>query len=348
VREELAESLAKLAPLRETAAQRDQNLEKASARVTELECALSDAKNCNTELQSEIARLKEAALPAENLAKQVLIPRGHYYSPVVDPEDDWVQRAMEKEAEPAENPEEFGIDEAEMLRWFDKIAGHYPSNPFPEHPAPGSLYHYANSNFPLADALALLGFMLDARPRRFIEVGAGYSSCAAIDINEQHLGGETRMTFIEPFPETALKLFGNQPQYRERLLQQRLQDTPLSLFTELEAGDILFIDSSHVGKTGSDVLDYLFRIFPQLNSGVLVHIHDIFYPFEYPREWFTQLDRSWNEAYFLRAFLHGNPAFRVLYLSDWIYKCRRDLLEARMPLCVQHRGGSLWLRVVGR
>ena len=139
------------------------------------------------------------------------------------------------------------------------------------------------------------------------------------------------MTFIEPHPETALELFGDDSRYRACVLRQRLQDTPLSLFTELDAGD---------------VLDYLFRILPRLRPGVLVHVHDIFYPFEYPELWIADQNRSWNEAYFVRAFLCANLNFRVLYLSDWIYKCRRHLFETRMPLCVQHRGGSLWLQSV--
>ena len=173
-----------------------------------------------------------------------------------------------------------------------------------------------------------------------------YSSCAAIDINEQHLSSALDMTFIEPHPEPALELFGDDLKYRKFVRLQRLQDTPLSLFTDLDAGDVLFIDSSHVGKTGSDVLDYLFRILPRLRPGVLVHLHDIFFPFEYPKVWIADQNRSWNETYFVRAFLCGNSNFRVLYLSDWIYKCRRDLFETHMPLCVPHRGGSLWMQSV--
>jgi hypothetical protein len=309
-----------------------------NAQLRKLEQNVADLSAQVTQIESVLAEYRKRESP---------FPPGHFYSPIIDPSDEWVQRAMEREAQPSETAAELGIDEAEMLRWFDKIAQHYTSNPFPEQPTPGRLYHYANSNFPLADALALLGFMVEVRPRRLVEVGAGYSSCAAIDINEQYLGGNTQLTFIEPYPETALSLFGDNEKYRERLLQQRLQDAPLSIFTELEAGDILFIDSSHVAKTGSDVPDYLFRILPRLQPGVIVHIHDIFYPFEYPREWIEQLGRSWNEAYLVRAFLHGNPAFRVLYMSAWVYKCRPDLLEWQMPLCIKHGGGSLWLQVVG-
>ena len=274
---------------------------------------------------------------------ELWVPAGHYYSPLVNPADEAVQRSMQMEAHPEAPPDVFGIGEDEMLRWFEIIAGQYASQPFPERRSPGSLYYYSNPNFPLADALALLGFMVTRRPKRFIEIGAGYSSCAAIDINESYLNGDVEMTFVEPNPELALELIGPESPYRDCFMRKKLQDVPLDIFQALGCNDILFIDSSHVGKTGSDVLDYLFRVLPCLGPNVLIQIHDIFYPFEYPREWIADQNRSWNEAYLLRAFLHGNSSFRVLYMSDWFYKCRRAMVEARMPLCIAHRGGSIWL-----
>jgi len=271
------------------------------------------------------------------------VPAGHFYSPLVDPDDVHVRIAMEDEAHPSATAASLGLDEEEMLRWFSIISGHYGSHPFPELPAEGSRYHYANPQFPLADALALLGIMVEAKPRRYVEVGCGHSSCAAIDVNEKCLAGGLEMTFIEPYPDEFLTLVGAGSKYAAGLRRAKLQDTPLDLFTSLEAGDILFIDSSHVGKTGSDVLDYMFRILPVLAEGVLIHIHDIFFPFEYPAAWIVDENRSWNEAYLLRAFMAFNAGFRVLFFSDWFYKCRRELVAAAMPLCVRHRGGSIWI-----
>jgi hypothetical protein len=276
------------------------------------------------------------------------VPAGHSYSPLVDPADENVQRAMQEEAHPTAPLEAFGISEAEMLRWFDAVAGHYAAKPFPERRTAGSHYCYSNPNFPLADALALLAFMVERRPRRLVEIGAGFSTCAAIDINERCLNGEVEMTFIDPRPQLALELLGPDSPYRDRFLTKPLQDVPLDVFQTLGSGDILFIDSSHVAKTGSDVLDYVFRVLPCLAPGVAVQIHDIFYPFEYPKAWIADQNRSWNEAYLLRAFLHGNAAFRVIYMSDWFYKCRRQMVEARMPLCIEHRGGSLWMETAAK
>lgn len=291
------------------------------------------------ELQTEEVKQPEKTAPDSKL----WVPPGHFYSPLVDPAEPSVVQSMLSEAHPTVPPASFGISEEEMLHWFHVIAKEYARRPFPEKPAAGLLYYYSNPNFPLADALALQGFMLSGQPGRYIEIGSGFSSCAAIDINDRYLGGGVDMTFIEPHPELALELIGADSPYRNRFLKSKLQDVPLDVFQSLGKGDILFIDSSHVAKTGSDVLDYLFRVLPCLAPHVLVHVHDIFYPFEYPKDWIADQNRSWNEAYFLRAFLQGNPMFRVLYMSDFFYKCRRDLVAEKMPLCIAHRGGSVWM-----
>ena len=271
------------------------------------------------------------------------VPPGHFYSPLVDPSDPFVSDALRREAAPVEPLSLFGIDEAILLGWFDRVTQNYALHPFAPAPAPGHLYGYENPNFPLADALALMTFLRELQPKRMIEVGSGYSSCAALDINEGYLNASVRLTFIEPLPELLHSLAGSRVP-DGALRKARLQEVPTHVFGELEAQDILFIDSSHVAKTGSDVLDYLFRILPALASGVVVHIHDIFYPFEYPSAWIAGENRSWNEAYLLRAFLQGNQEWEVLFFFDWFYKCRRELLAERMPLCIPHRGGSLWLR----
>jgi hypothetical protein len=191
-----------------------------------------------------------------------------------------------------------------------------------------------------------MAVMLERRPKKLVEIGSGFSTCAAVDISESFLYGAVEMRMIEPHPELVLGLLGEDSPYRHRIVQEKVQNVSLDLFRELERGDILFIDSSHVAKTGSDVVDYVFRILPALAPGVAVHIHDIFYPFEYPEMWIAGENRSWNEAYFVRAFLQGNRRFRILFFNDWFYKCRRELVAGSMPLCIEHRGGSLWIESV--
>jgi len=115
------------------------------------------------------------------------------------------------------------------------------------------------------------------------------------------------------------------------------------IFDALSSNDILFIDSTHVSKTGSDVNRILFDILPRLSRGVFIHFHDVFYPFEYPKEWVYE-GRAWNEDYILRAFLEYNDAFEIVLFGTWLAKFERDLLREMMPMTLENPGGSLWLR----
>jgi hypothetical protein len=118
-----------------------------------------------------------------------------------------------------------------------------------------------------------------------------------------------------------------------------------SVFAALGPGDILFIDSTHVCKPGSDV-EFLFsRVLPALAAGVYVHVHDIFYPFEYPKEWVEE-GRAWNEAYLLAAFLQYNRAFRVEFWGQYLQHFHRERFAADLPLYLRDPGGSIWLRKV--
>jgi hypothetical protein len=126
------------------------------------------------------------------------------------------------------------------------------------------------------------------------------------------------------------------------LKNKKLEDIEKSFFQNLTAGDILFIDSSHVSKINSDVNYLFFEILPLLQSGVYVHFHDIFFPFEYPKEWIYE-GRFWNEAYLLRAFLEFNNAFRIVFFNSYMQQTNKDELWKDMPLFSRNPGGSLWM-----
>jgi hypothetical protein len=111
----------------------------------------------------------------------------------------------------------------------------------------------------------------------------------------------------------------------------------------LQENDILFIDSTHVAKTGSDVLFEIFEILPLLNKGVKIHFHDIFYPFEYPRQWIVEEKRNWNELYFLRSFLMYNERFSIIAFNTYLENIDAPWFENNMPLCLKNTGGSCWL-----
>jgi hypothetical protein len=129
-------------------------------------------------------------------------------------------------------------------------------------------------------------------------------------------------------------------------MRRPLSDVPSSVFDILGAGDILFIDSSHVSRIGSDVNQLFLDVFPRLPPGVHIHIHDIFYPFEYPQRW-LQRGRAWNEAYLLRAYLAGNPSIRITWFNDYLKQCHGPAVAAQLPGWAPETGSSIWLETTG-
>jgi hypothetical protein len=125
-----------------------------------------------------------------------------------------------------------------------------------------------------------------------------------------------------------------------------VQDVDVAIFEQLDHGDVLFIDSTHVLKTGSDVCHELFSVLPALKAGVLIQFHDVFWPFEYPEDWVLRDNRSWNEIYALRAFLSYNTNFEILFFNDYFCTWHRDQVQHDYPAMLKNTGGSLWLRKV--
>ena len=278
---------------------------------------------------------------ARNRANQ-WVQAGHFYSPLPSVAD--VAEHAKKTKMPTELP---GIDlqELEQLALLEAFRPLYPTIPFQDKPVDGLRYGYVNSSFPHGDAIMLHCMLRQLKPARLIEVGCGNSSCVTLDTVERFLGNAVDLTFIEPYPAFFRSVLPANDIERVRLVEARLQDVPLATFTQLQARDILFIDSTHVAKLDSDVNHFLFEIFPRLNPGVFIHIHDVFYPFEYPQSWLEE-GRGWNEQYALRAFLMFNPAFRIRLFNTYLYWKYRPWFELHMPACLRGPGGSLWIEKV--
>lgn len=281
-------------------------------------------------LQAEVDRLRAA--PAPEFA-----PAGHFYSPVPSAED---QSRREGEAE---TPLDVDLNEAGQEALLRQLAAYYPDRQMPAAKTPGLRFHLDQHFFRHSDAFFLYALMRHFRPQRYIEVGSGFSSAVALDTSERFLGSRVACTFIEPYPDRFRSLSPASDPHPYTLLERPLQDVPAATFASLQANDILFIDSSHVCKVGSDVNRLLFHVLPRLRTGVLIHIHDIFYPFEYPTAWFRE-GRYWNETYLVRAFLQNNPAYEIVLFGSFAGRRFRALLESAMPACLQDTGGSLWLR----
>lgn len=127
------------------------------------------------------------------------------------------------------------------------------------------------------------------------------------------------------------------------LYQNVVQNVDLDLFKKLEENDILFIDSSHVAKVGSDVMYEYFDILPVLKSGVIIHVHDMFYPFEYPEEWIKQ-GRAYNELYIVRALLMDSKKYKIIFFNDMMVKKYYEKYQESWMGNYPIFGGSLWLQ----
>jgi len=207
--------------------------------------------------------------------------------------------------------------------------------------------------FSYGDGIVLYSFLRHFKPRRIIEVGSGFSSAAMLDVNELFFAGSIALTFIEPDPARLFALFKSADEVNCTVIREPIQKVPLELFRGLSKGDILFVDSSHVVKIGSDVLHLIAHVLPALEKGVLVHFHDILWPFEYPQKWLVS-GRAWNEVYFLRAFLQYNNSFEIVYFNSFMERHCAELLQEKMPLVMREPSSpltpgnaSLWLRKVG-
>jgi hypothetical protein len=269
------------------------------------------------------------------------VPNGHFYSPV--PLLDEVRANEERIFGPA--PDTIpGVDlrRSHQRQLLEGFAALYESIPFTQQKQVGR-YFYDNPAYSYSDAIFLHCMIRHARPKKIVEVGSGYSSCATLDTNELFFGNSIECTFIEPYPALLKSLVRPSDIERIRILPHRVQDVDMSIFEGLAQSDILFIDSTHVSKIGSDVNRLFFEILPALTSGVYIHFHDIFYPFEYPREWIYE-GRAWNEIYTLRAFLQYNDAFEIVCFNTYLQHFFYEFFAQHMPLCLKNTGGSIWLR----
>jgi predicted O-methyltransferase YrrM len=285
----------------------------------------------------------EANDKARALLDKLWQPPGHFYSPLPS-----ISEVRENEESIFRTPRELpavDLNEEEQLQLFEIFKEYYKDLPFKDEQTDGLRYYFNNPNYSYSDAICLYAMIRHAKPRRVIEIGSGYSSCVTLDTNELFSAGTIACTFIEPYPELLLSLIKDTDKEVVNIISTKLQEVSLEQFSALQENDILFIDSTHVTKVNSDVNYIFFEILPSLNSGVYIHFHDIFYPFEYPKEWIYE-GRAWNEDYLLRAFLQYNSRFRIVFFNTFLEHFFAEKFIADMPLCMKNTGGSIWLRKI--
>ena len=287
--------------------------------------------------------IEEAAQapPRRDPVDELWMPPGHFHSPIPDRAE---IRARERELfdRTARPIPAVDMHDDEQLALLEEMRGYVGEENFVWHETEGRRYYAINDFFPYADAFFLFAMMRKFRPKRIFEVGSGFSSAVMLDTIEDH-GMEIDLHFVEPNPERLHGLLRPDDHRFVRIYRRYVQDMNPDFFCALEPNDILFIDSSHVSKTGSDVNYLFFDVLPLLKPGVIVHVHDVPYPFEYAESWVYE-GRSWNEIYLLRAFLAYNSAFPILLYPS--YMASKDLVKGRewFPNCMDPVSCSLWMR----
>ncbi len=272
----------------------------------------------------------------------------HYYSPVPD------TRALPPEhwQKPAECLG-LQLDVDAGIAALARIARDYGAEwrELDEAPTPSDplRYFFANDAYGHGDAEVLYAMVRALRPARIIEIGSGRTTCLiaqALRANRRDDPDyECEFVAVEPYPPEYLQ---PPPPEVTRFERQPLEKLPWSLFASLGPGDLLFIDSSHVVRTGGDVVREYLEILPRLAVGVHVHVHDIFLPFDYPQDWMHDACFFWNEQYLLQAFLAFNTHFEVTLPLHAMARLRPELTAELLPGCdlSKHRLQAFWMRRV--
>ena len=270
-------------------------------------------------------------------------PLDHYYSPVPDTRKLAMRRFRLRVWPDVPHPTP-GVDwrGAQQLALCRDVFATQQPLVFPSEPPQDGEYWLGNGMYPPLDALVLQAMLRHVAPARVIEVGCGFSSRVTARVNRELFGGAIHFTCIDPVIRKPIQ---EEVAGISAIREEEVQATPLALFEELEAGDVLFIDTSHAVKTGGDVPWIYNQILPRVKPGVVVHLHDAFIPGDYPEEWVLE-GRAWNEAYLLQSFLAFNSAFEVVFGVRWMMQNERAALEGAFGDLGPHSelGSALWIR----
>jgi hypothetical protein len=200
-------------------------------------------------------------------------------------------------------------------------------------------FYLQNGWFESVDAEVLYSMIRYSRPVSIVEIGSGFSTRVMHRaISDGRLA--TKLFSVDPDPR--LEIAG----YADEYLARKVQELDASWLTDrLHPGDILFIDSSHRITSGGDIPFLFLEVIPEVETGVLIHVHDIFIPFDYPKEWVVEFRWEWNEQYLVHAFLINNDAFEILWPAHYMWRrYRSEVLEVIPPSRTRWGPCSLWLR----
>jgi hypothetical protein len=267
----------------------------------------------------------------------ILPIRDHYYEPFVQPSS--LRRPL---YEPRSLPG-IDLDPEGQLRLLDSFTTADELADLP-HSKPSELgYFLDNSSFGSGDAEYLYHLIRRKKPRRIYEIGSGHSTLMAMRATQRNRAEspeyECDHVCVEPYEMPWLERTGL------RVIRQRAEDLPAPFWKPLGRNDLLFIDSSHVIRPQGDVLFEYLELLPWLAPGVIVHVHDIFTPRDYPEAWVVDEARLWNEQYLLEAFLTGNRDWKILGALNWLRHAHPDKLREKCPhLTTDREPGSFYIQ----
>ncbi len=240
----------------------------------------------------------------------ILPVNDHYYGPMVNP------TRLKKSLGEDRNLPGLDLNISEQLHLLSKFQFSNELGASKTEKEHELQYHFDNIYFTGGDAEYYYNIIRLFHPKSIIEIGSGFSTLLALEATRRNLEErlpECNILSIEPYENYWLE------KTSVSLLRKKIEETDLALFDSLKAGDILFIDSSHMIRPQGDVLHEYFEILPRLASGVLVHIHDIFTPKDYPEDWVVNDARIWNEQYLVEAFLMMNSQFRIIGALNYLW-----------------------------
>lgn len=273
------------------------------------------------------------------LESQLAIYPRHFYLPFIEKAD---LRHSLRDARALPGIE---LDAEKQLAFLSSLSGFDELDDVPEEATEGVAFHYRNGAYGHGDADLLYAFIRTMKPQQVIEIGAGWSTKMArkaIDANSAaDASYACRHVCVEPFGPDWLRDLDIE------LVREPVERCDPSLFKALQRNDILFIDSSHIIRPQGDVLFEIQEILPQIAPGVIVHVHDIFTPFDYHEEWIFERGSLWNEQYLLEAFLSMNKSFEILVATNWLSRIRTEDLARLVPGFSRHlkaEPSSFWFR----
>ena len=260
---------------------------------------------------------------------QATVVRHHYYNPVVYPSDLITELDAPRDLPGVDIRSDAQRALLQQIAYTDEIE-----------PGGKPQFDYDNPNFARNDTVVLYGMLRHLKPRRVIEVGSGFSTLvigAALKRN----GNGPEHSCIEPYEMPWLEGTG------VRVIRERVERLDPAPFLALESGDVLFIDSSHIIRPQGDVLHLFLTVLPQLKPGVIVHIHDVYTPYDYHPYLVIKERKMWNEQYLLEALLSGGDRFEVLFGTYWASRALSDDFERLAPGFREppvRDGCSFWIR----